>query len=118
MCRSVVLVLAVFALAGAGCASTNTQAAGSGDPRIAVPGVVGTTLRDATCRLTGMHLRWRFPGEGHATTGPLSGCGSQGVGSSLDDIRVTGQSPRAGARVRRGTVIVLRTPCTTSQPCA
>ena len=112
--RAVAVVVAVFALAGTGCAGTARPAAERSDAHLAVPDLGGATLRDATCRLTDMHLRWRVRGQRHATTRPLSGCGSDGVGSSMDTVRVTGQTPAPGTRVRRGTVIVLDDQCTDS----
>lgn len=81
-----------------------------------MPDLRGTSLRDATCRLKDMGLRWRERGERRAYTRQFSGCGDDGIGSSRDDNRVTGQSPRPGARVRRGTVVVLDTECAVALP--
>jgi hypothetical protein len=58
-----------------------------------------------------MGLRWRERGERRAHARQFSGCGDEGIGSSRDDNRVTGQAPRPGTRVRRGTVVVLDTRC-------
>lgn len=122
--------LAACALAVSGCAGSVRGAAQPTVPAktpgsrsaveqtIGVPDLVGKTLREATCTITAAHLRWTLTGPRYATSGPLSGCGSQGVASSLDDIRVLGQTPAAGASVAPGTVIALRTICTTSHPCA
>jgi beta-lactam-binding protein with PASTA domain len=104
------MVVGVCALAAAGC-GTATSPAAQGDARVAVPALRHATLRDATCRLRDMGLRWRQHGEQRAHTRQLSGCGSDGVGSSADDDHVTGQAPPPGTRVPRGTVIVLDTEC-------
>jgi hypothetical protein len=107
MRQSIAVVLAVLAFAGTGCGGTVTPTAERSDARIAVPHFVGAPLRKATCRLTDMHLRWRFRGQRHPTTGPLSGCGSGPggtTGSSMDDVRVTGQTPaRRPPNSRGGT---------------
>jgi hypothetical protein len=109
--RAPICAVAVLCVAaGAGCGTTSPEAGGGG--RAAVPGLRGKSLRDATCTLRDMDLRWRLRGTRGAQTRPLSGCGSDGIASSGDDDRVTGQSPATGTRVRRGTVIVLDTWCT------
>jgi hypothetical protein len=108
-------VIAVCMLASSGCASADGTANERSDGRVAVPKLVGATLRDATCTLLDMHLRWRFRG-GRASARPMSGCGDDGVGSSMDDIPVTGQRPAAGTRVRRGSVVVLEDECMDQPP--
>ena len=112
------LVLAGVALIGAGCGATGTPAPRPVTDTVTVPDVVGLTLRDATCGLTQVRLRWRFPGQRQGTAGPISGCGSGGVHSSMDEFRVTGQVPTPGTRVRSGSVVVLRNPCTAARPCS
>jgi hypothetical protein len=103
--------VAVCMLASSGCAGVDGGGNERGDGRVAVPKVDGSSLRDATCTLLEMHLRWRFRGQRHASARPMSGCGNDGVGSSMDDIRVTGQRPAPGTRVRRGSVVVLEDEC-------
>jgi len=130
MRRSVAIALGVCALAVSGCAGSVRAARQPTGPAnappshpaaqqlISVPNLVGTVLRDATCTVIAAHLRWSLTGLDHGSARPLSGCGSQGVASSLDDIRVTGQRPAAGTPVSRDTVVVLKTICTTVHPCA
>lgn len=85
---------------------------------VPAPNVVGIDLRDATCDIVGAHLRWRFVGQLRASARPLSGCGSQPEASSLDEIKVTGQSPAGGTSVKHDGVIVLKTMCTAANPCS
>lgn len=119
MRRSGGLVLVVLAALGAGCGATTSPG-----PRfpakatVAVPDLVGVTLRDATCVLTQVRLRWSFPGQRHGTAGPISGCGSSGLHSSMDGFRVTGQMPAPGMRVQPGSAVVLKNPCTATRPCS
>jgi beta-lactam-binding protein with PASTA domain len=113
MRQSVAVVLAVFALAGAGCGGATTPAPEQSDARVTVPDLRGVTLRDATCRLKDMGLRWRLRGERRAYTRQFSGCGDgdEGIANSGDDDPVTGQTPAPGTRVRRGAVVTLDTEC-------
>jgi beta-lactam-binding protein with PASTA domain len=101
------LILVACAVAGAGCARS-----AAAPTRVVVPQLKGETRREALCRLQGLGLRWRFRGGRHAESRPASGCGDNGIGGSLDDIRVTRQAPPAGAHVRRGAVITLEDMCT------
>jgi hypothetical protein len=64
------------------------------------------------CALQDLGLRWRFRGSRTVQSGPLRECGDSSIGSSGDDIPVTGQTPRAGARVPPGAVIVIDDFCT------
>ena len=104
-------VIAVLALLATGCGAAATPAAERSKARVAVPDVRGATLRDATCRLTDLGLRWRLRGSRRASVRQLSGCGNDGIVSSSDDHPITGQRPRPGKRVRPGTVVVLDTRC-------
>jgi hypothetical protein len=76
-----------------------------------VPHLSGAELRPAVCRLQRLGLRWRFRGTRHVEARNRE-CTDENVGGSLDDIPVTGQSPRPGARVPRGSVIVIDDFCT------
>jgi beta-lactam-binding protein with PASTA domain len=105
------LSLVVVAGFGAGCGATGATAPDRGG-RVVVPNVRGEQLRPATCRLQRLGLRWHFRGERDVYSRPLSGCGENGIGGSLDDIPVTGQTPRAGTRVRRGKAVVIDDLCT------
>jgi hypothetical protein len=111
MRTSIGAVVVFCVVAGAGCGTTTSLEARGGG-RAAVPDLRGASLRDATCTLRDMDLRWRLRGTRDTQTRPRSGCGSDGIRSSGDDDRVTGQSPPTGTRVRRGTVVVLDTWCT------
>jgi beta-lactam-binding protein with PASTA domain len=106
------LMLIVCAFAGACCATSDAPAEATKPGRVVVPNLKGKTRRDALCQLQRLGLRWRFRGGRQVESQPPSGCGDNGIGGSLDDIPVTGQAPRPGARVRRGAVITLDDMCT------
>jgi hypothetical protein len=87
---------------------------GTGQPpdgRVAVPDLHGAKLRSAECRLQHLGLRWRFWGDRDVSSRNAE-CTDPNTGSSLDDIPVTGQTPRPGVRVRPGAVIVVDDVCT------
>lgn len=85
---------------------------------VRTPKLVGQDMRDATCAVVGAHLRWRFPWQQSASGRPESGCGGSQLGSSMDDIEVLGQAPAPGTSIPRGSVVVLRTMCTPTNPCS
>ena len=118
MHRPVTVLLTVLAMAGAGCGAAATSARERGDAPVTVPDLTGKTLRDATCALIAVHLRWSLGSRQDAAAEPLSSCGSGSVHSSMDDIRVTVQTPTPGTRVRPGAVVILHDLCTPSRPCA
>jgi hypothetical protein len=98
--------LALLLVLVSGCAGGQSP-----DGRVAVPDLGGAKLRHAQCQLQRLGLRWRFRGDRHVYSGDRE-CTDEATGSSLDDIPVTGQTPRPGARVRRGAVIVVDDVCT------
>jgi hypothetical protein len=75
---------------------------------------MGLQLRAAETKLERRALRWRIaPGKtAYSKTLPPD------VHSSEDDLPVIGQSPKAGTPTTRGTIVVIRTPCTAKTPCA
>jgi hypothetical protein len=104
-------MLVVCALAGAGCGSGDAPTPAA-HGRVVMPDLEGKTRRQATCELQRLGLRWRFRGSDGAESRPAAGCGDNHMGASGDDIPVTGQTPRPGARLRRGTVVTLDDICT------
>jgi hypothetical protein len=106
------LLLVACAVAGAGCAGSDAPTGATAPAHVVVPNLKDKMRRDALCQLQGLGLRWQFRGSRGVESQPPSGCGDNGIGGSLDDIPVTGQAPRAGARVRRGDVITLDDLCT------
>lgn len=104
--RLVISVLGA-ALAVGGCGSGNERAS---QGRVVVPDLKGKTLRDATCGLQQLGLRWRS--RGTRGISPPVNCGVGNGGGSMDDIPVTGQTPQPGSRVRPGSVVTLDDLCT------
>src|SRR3954447_26067557 len=78
----------------------------------AVPDLHGKTLREATCQLHSLGLRWRTRGTRGSRSGSPSGCGDNGTGGSLDDLPVTGRSPKADTRMPFGASVTLDDICT------
>ena len=103
------LTVTVAAALGSVCGEKDASAAG--DQRL-VPDLHGKTLRDATCRLKSLGLRWRLRGSRRSESGSPSGCGDNGTGGSMDDLPVTGQTPKAGTRIRLGAAVTLDDVCT------
>jgi hypothetical protein len=63
----------------------------------------------AQCTLAAAGLRWRYRGNSQVFARPIISCG--GTLFVAPDPAVISESPRAGARVARGTVIVLDDVC-------
>ena len=74
-----------------------------------VPAVVGMSESHAQCTLAAAGLRWRYRGDERVYAAPIITCGGRSV--VLPDPPVTWESPRAGTRVARGSVVVLDDAC-------
>ena len=106
------LVACALPVIGAGCAAGDAPTGAATPAHVVVPDLKGKTQRDALCQLQRLGLRWRFRGGHGVQSRPPAGCGDNGIGGSMDDIPVTGQTPRPGARVRRSDVVTLDDLCT------
>lgn len=108
--RAAALMIAIAgSLPLGGCGS---QAQTLKTPR--VPKIVGHQLRAAEQQLFNRDLRWRIaPG-----TQVFSHMLPPNVGTSTDDLPVTGQAPAAGTVVKPKAVVTIITPCTRKHPCA
>jgi beta-lactam-binding protein with PASTA domain len=76
---------------------------------VRVPAVVGMTESRAQCTLAAVGLRWRYRGDNRVHARPIISCG--GRSAVAPDPVVISESPRAGTRVARGSVIVLDDAC-------
>jgi hypothetical protein len=92
-----------------GCMMVAMTALAGAATRPRVPNVVGTTESRAQCTLAATGLRWRYRGDHHAHARPLVSC--TGLVAVTPDPVVISESPRAGTRVARGSVIVLDDTC-------
>src|SRR5579859_5815847 len=90
------VVLAMTGLAGAATGSR-------------VPGVIGMAESRAQCALAAAGLRWRYRGDNRVHARPIIAC-SGDVAVTPDPV-VISESPRAGTRVARGSVVVLDDAC-------
>lgn len=114
-CGLVAVLLASLLLTG--CAGP-TDVVARHKARVSVPDVVGSTLRRATCEITAKGLRWSQGRHLRASSRPVSACGVHGIHSSLDDLRVIGQSPAAKTRARPHSIVIVRDGCSASRPCS
>jgi beta-lactam-binding protein with PASTA domain len=92
-----------------GCMALATTGLAGAAAGLRVPAVVGMTESRAQCTLAAAGLRWRYRGEGRVHTRPIISCG--GRSAVAPDPVVISESPRAGTRVTRGSVIVLDDAC-------
>jgi hypothetical protein len=99
--RSVAVAAACLALALTGLAGAATG--------LRVPAVVGVAESRAQCTLAAAGLRWRFRGDDHVHARPVIAC--SGNVAVNPDPPVISETPRAGSRVVRGSVIVLDDSC-------
>lgn len=112
---SLAALLIAVALSGCG----GSAAAGTrSSPRVIVPKVTGTTLRQATCKLTAKRLRWTQGRGLKSSVRPVSSCRPGGVRSSNDDLRVSEQIPAAGTPVKTNSIVILHDGCSASHPCS
>lgn len=84
-----------------------TDASAATHRRIRVPDVVGMTESRAQCAVVAAGLRWRYRGDNHVHSAPISDCSA----IVMPDPRVTSQRPKADALVRPHRVIVLDDVC-------
>jgi beta-lactam-binding protein with PASTA domain len=71
--------------------------------------VVGLAESRAQCALAAAGLRWRYRGDDRAHARPIIAC-TRSSAVAPDPV-VISESPRAGTRVARGSVIVLDDTC-------
>ena len=101
MVRSLAIAVGWLALAVIGPAGAATGSR--------VPAVVGMSESRAQCTLAAAGLRWRYLGDDRVHARPIIRC-TGNVAVTPDPV-VISESPRAGTRVARGSVIVLDDAC-------
>jgi len=104
MMRSFAVAICCLTLGLTAAAGAATTAA-----PVRVPSVTGKAESVAQCRLAADGLRWRFRGDHVVLSHPIIACSQHGA--VMPDPRVISQTPRAGARVRRGSVVILDDEC-------
>ena len=87
-------------------ASTGVAGAAS---ELRVPAAVGMTESRAQCVLAAAGLRWRYRGDHRVYRRPVISCDR--MSAVAPDPVVISESPRAGTRVARRTVVVLDDVC-------
>jgi len=80
------------------------------EPVVAVPVLKGVAGTKARCRLVELGLRYRYVGSRRTISGASEDY-CEGRASRIPDPSIVAQRPRAGTRVRKGSVIVLRDSC-------
>lgn len=90
-------------------AMTGSVPAATGSMNVRVPRVVGQTQSRAQCALAKVGLRWRYRGDNHLHSRPVTPC--SGHGAVNPDPKVISQSPRAGSRIHGHGVVVLDDAC-------
>lgn len=82
---------------------------------ITVPDVERVARSEAQCAIVDAGLRWRDNDGGRRSYARATVCGPNEA--VAPDPTVTSQRPAAGARVPRGTTVVLTDTCTRRRPC-
>jgi hypothetical protein len=76
---------------------------------VRVPSVLGEAESRAQCALAAAGLRWRYRGDGRVHLRPIISC--SGTAAVTPDPKVVSQSPGAGTRLRRRSVVLLDDEC-------
>lgn len=117
--------LAVLALT-TGCVAGDNDAArsrpvapseGRDERVVSVPALEGVPGTRARCRVTELGLRYRYVGSRRASSRASEDVCEGRSPPPIPNPSIVSQRPRAGTRVRKGSVVVLRTRCTSQRPC-
>jgi beta-lactam-binding protein with PASTA domain len=107
--RLVAVALISLAVGSSAVVANGAVSGKSSGSRVTVPRLVGKPQSRAECALAARRLRWRFLGDRRVHSRPIVRC--SGRSTVTPDPKVIAQRPRAGTRVRRGSVVVIDNEC-------